>query len=110
DNTQTIQLTPNSNCATTGSGDVNNSTEVQFYVTPNVVCWTVVVSIAFRTMVLKADIDCAVVTYKQGLTVTYAPSSGGAYVVLLSGEIVDKGETYTYTDMVIYMSAGVETA
>ena len=55
------------------------------------------------------DCDGAVVTFKKGLTVIYEPSSGDAYYVLLSGKIVDTGKTYSFNNLVIYVSNGVET-
>ncbi|HEX8457913.1 MAG TPA: hypothetical protein VF656_11500 [Pyrinomonadaceae bacterium] len=107
-NSQTTPLTPNSNCTAVGSGDTNNSTTVQFYSPQNgIVWWTAAVSSALKTAVLSGDIGNAVVTFKQGLTVTYAATgTGGAYNVFLSGNIVDNGSLYTFAGSVVYMSTG----
>ena len=111
DKPQIVPLTPHSNCSTVGSGDANNSTLIQFVSSPNaVVCWSVMVSTSTKTRRLSHDTVCAGVIFKQGLTVTYEPSGDGAYFVLLSGQIVDAGKTYPFHDLVIYTSAGVETA
>ena len=109
-NTQLTTLTPNSNCSASGSGDVNNSTTVQFMAPPNGIAWyTTLVSNAIKSTTLANDIGNAVVTFKAGLTVTYAPSGGGgAYNVLLSGDIVDNGAKYTFAGAVIYMSTAAE--
>jgi hypothetical protein len=107
-NSQTTALTPNSNCTAVGSGDVNNSTTIQFYSPQNIfVWWTAVVSNAIKSAVLAADIGNAVVTFKQGLTLTYvAGGTSGAYNVFLSGNIVDNGSLYTFAGSVVYMSTG----
>jgi hypothetical protein len=119
DNPQLIQLSPNSNCSAAGSGDVNNSTLVQFMTPPNqLVCWSIMVSMSAKTMELNSDNCCrsdyvncdgALVTFKKGLTVTYQPSSGDVYYVLLSGNIVDSGKTYSFNNLVIYASGEPET-
>jgi hypothetical protein len=105
-NSQTIQLTPNTNSITTGSGDSANSTKVQFGLTPSgPTCWEAIVSIDQSTFKLHADLPCANVIYKQGLTVQYQanPASGG-YVILLSGTIED-GQPYQFApSIVIYVS------
>jgi hypothetical protein len=110
-NSQTTALTPNSNCTAVGSGDTNNSTTIQFYSPQNgVVWWTAVVSNALKTAVLAGDIGNAVVTFKQGLTLTYAATgTAGAYNVFLSGNIVDNGSLYTMAGSVVYMSTGATT-
>jgi hypothetical protein len=110
-NSQTTALTPNSNCTAVGSGDTNNSTTVQFYSPQNgVVWWTAVVSNALKTASLGGDIGNAVVTFKQGLTLTYAPTgTAGAYNILLSGNITDNGSLYTFAGSVVYMSTGAAT-
>ena len=111
-NTQLTALTPNSNCSAAGSGDANNSTLVQFMAPPNGVAWfTTSVSSAVTTSTLGADQGNGVVTFQAGLTVMYAPLSGGGYNVLLSGKIKDGSSIYTFTGQVIYMStAGAAAA
>ena len=114
---QLMQLTPNSNCSAVGSGDINNSTLVQFMTPPNqLVCWSTMVSMATKTMMLANDNCCkqdyihcdgALVTFQKGLKITYQPSSGG-YCVLLSGTIVDTGQTYSYNNLAIYVSTVAE--
>lgn len=116
---QLMQLTPNSSCSAVCSGDINNSTLMQFITAPTqLVCWSTMVSMAATTTKLNDDNCCqpeyvncdgAMVTFKEGLTVTYEPS-GDAYYVLLSGKIVDTGKTYSFNNLAIYVSTIVETA
>ena len=115
---QLMQLTPNSNCSAVGSGDINNSTVIEFMSPPSqLVCWSTVVSVAFKTMILPNDNCCrqdylhcdgALVTFQKGLTITYQPSGDG-YYVLLNGKIVDAGQTYNFNNLAIYVSTVVET-
>jgi hypothetical protein len=110
-NLQTTSLTPNSNCNASGSGDVNDSTTVQFYAPPNgVAWWTAMVSIGSGPAVLANDIGNGIVTFKQGLTVTLVPLNGGAYNVAVTGKIVDNGVTHTIPGQVVYMSTGTTSA
>ena len=110
-NTQLTALTPNSNCSAAGSGDANNSTLVQFMAPPNGVAWfTTSVSSAVTTSTLGADQGNGVVTFQAGLTVMYAPLSGGGYNVLLSGKIKDGSSIYTFTGQMIYMSTAAVAA
>src|SRR5207253_7122992 len=68
---QLTQLTPNSNSSAVGLGDVNNSTLLQFMTPPNKISyWSAMTSDALRPVVLSADIGNAVVTFKQGLTIS----------------------------------------
>jgi hypothetical protein len=102
---QVTQLTPNSNCSAVGSGDINNSTLVQFMSPPNKIpWWTTMASDALMPVVLSADIGNAIVTFKQGLTVTYRATTGNSYFVFLSGNIVDSGTVYPANGTVIYTS------
>jgi hypothetical protein len=106
-NSQTTQLTPNSNCVAVGSGDSNNSTAVQFFAPPNgIAWWSTSVGAANTSAQLGADQGNAVVTFQKGLTVTYRPLGGGGYNVTLSGNITDGSTVYTYTGQVIYQSTG----
>ncbi|HEX8457915.1 MAG TPA: hypothetical protein VF656_11510 [Pyrinomonadaceae bacterium] len=100
---QVVQLTPNSNSSALGSGDINNSTLVQFMSPPNVIpWWTAMTSNALRPVMLSADTGNAVVTFKQGLTISYLASGGSSYYVLLNGNIVDSNTNYTFTNALLY--------
>ena len=109
-----MPLTPNTNCSVFWSGDLNYTTLVEFMTPPSqLVCWSTTVSAAASREELNEDKCCqpenvncdgAAVTFKEGLTVTYQPSSGSGYYIFLSGKIVDTGQTYTLNNMAIYMS------
>jgi hypothetical protein len=102
---QLTTLTPNSNCSAIGSGDVNNSTLVQFMSPPNgIQWWTAMTSDALRPVVLSADIGNATVTFKQGLAISYLPASGKLYYVLVNGNIVDSSTVYPFINAVVYVS------
>lgn len=102
---QLTTLTPNSNCSAVGSGDVNNSTLMQFMTPANKVpYWSAMASEALSPVVLPADTGNAVVTFKQGLTVSFH-AVGAVYYVFLNGKIVDNGTAYPFTGAVIYTSS-----
>ena len=110
-NTQITTLTPNSNCSCTGSGDANNSTLCVFMSPPNGIQWfTQTVSNGNPKVTLHGDVGSGVVTFKKGMTIQLNSTGGNQYVVLLSGEIVDNGNQYTFTGLVIYMSTGATTS
>lgn len=103
---QITQLTPNSNSSAVGSGDINNSTLIQFMSPPNKTAWwTTMTSDALMPVVLSADIGNAVVTFKQGLTVTYRATTGNSYFVYVNGNIVDSNTVYSMSGTVIYTSS-----
>jgi hypothetical protein len=102
---QLTTLTPNSNCSAVGSGDINNSTLMQFMTPANKIpYWNAMASEALSPVVLPADTGNAIVTFKQGLTVSYY-AAGAAYYVFLNGKIVDSGTVYPFTGAVIYTSS-----
>jgi hypothetical protein len=108
---QTTPLTPNSNCAASGSGDTNNSTTVQFYSPPDgIAWWTGSVSSGSLSAVLAGDIGDSQVTYRKGLTLAYVPAGIGAYNVILTGDIVDNGTIYTFQAHLVYMSTSATSA
>ena len=97
---QTMQLTPNSNCISTPVGDTANSVKVVFGLYPSgPSCWERTVSAVDRTFELPVPFPCGNVTYQNGLQIQYRDAGGGAYVVLLSGTIVD-GQSYSYSPSV----------
>jgi hypothetical protein len=106
---QLTQLTPNSNSSAVGLGDINNAILAQFLSPPSpspnaIPWWTAMTSDALRPVVLSADIGNAVVTFKQGLTMSYLPAGGTSYYALLAGNIVDSGTVYPIINAVIYKS------
>lgn len=102
---QLTTLTPNSNSSAVGSGDINNSTLVQFMSPPNSIqWWTAMTSDALLPAVLSRDIGNATVTFKKGLSIAYYATSGGAYYVFMNGDIVDNGTIYSFTNQIVYTS------
>lgn len=102
---QLTTLTPNSNSSAIGSGDINDSTLVQFMTPPNAIqLWTAMTSDALKPAVLSRDMGNGTVTFKQGMSISFYPTSGGAYYVFMNGNIVDNDTNYTFTNQVVYTS------
>jgi hypothetical protein len=99
-------LSPHSRCVVTPSGDVNNTTDVQFQLfSGGVNCWNAVVSTGEAQVELPADLPCGPVTYRQGLKLEYRAGAIGSYLILLSGSIVDQSQPYPFTPyLVIFQS------
>lgn len=108
---QVTQLTPNSNCIASGTGDANNTTNVAFDSPQNVFTWwTGTVSSSLKTATLGADMGNAIVTFQKGMTLTYqASGTSGAYNVFMNGNILDNGNLYTFTGAIVYQSSGAAT-
>jgi hypothetical protein len=90
-------LSPNSNCVTVPSGDTNDDTNLTFLYNNIIPYWSPAISSANTKAVLGTDMGNGVVTFKAGLTVQYAPQSGGVYTVLLTGDILDGTTLYPIT-------------
>jgi hypothetical protein len=106
---QTTQLTPNSNCSATGSGDPNNSTTVAFMAPKNGTQWfTLTVSQGNPTASLGQDAGNGIVIFKKGLEAALAPSGETGYNVLLTGKIQDNNVMYKFNGMIVYVSTGVQ--
>lgn len=106
-NSQTTALTPNSNCVAVGSGDANDTTSIAFYSPQNVFAyWSPSVGISAPKAVNAVDRGNAIVTFTKGLTVVLQQSTGGAYNVTVSGDIIDNGTLYSFINQIIYMSTG----
>lgn len=108
---QVTQLTPNSNCIASGTGDPNNTTNVAFDSPQNAFTWwTGTVSSSLKTATLGADMGNAIVTFKKGMTLTYqASGTSGVYNVFMNGDIVDNGNVYSFTGAIVYQSTGAAT-
>jgi len=106
-NSQTTQLTPNSNSVAVGSGDPNLSTLININAPVNgITYWAPSVSTGFKSVTLSADTGNSTVTFKKGLKVTMNQIGSTGYNVLLDGEIVDNGTVYPVTGTLIYQSTG----
>jgi hypothetical protein len=106
-NSQTTQLTPNSNSVAVGSGDPNLSTLININAPVNgITYWAPSVSTGFKSVTLSADTGNSTVTFKKGLKVTLNQIGSTGYNVLLDGEIVDNGTVYPVTGTLIYQSTG----
>ncbi|MEM7481910.1 MAG: hypothetical protein AAF481_12115 [Acidobacteriota bacterium] len=96
---QTVRtiLTPNSDSVATASGDVNDTTQLQFQYNNSITYWAPSVTSSSGPAELGADVGNSVVTFMKGLTVTYNALSGGMYNVLCSGKIKDGNTIYNLT-------------
>ena len=97
----TTNLTPNSNSVAIASGDSNNQTSVPFQFQGRITYWNPSVSTSNTTATLALDTGNGVVTFKQGLNVTYKPIETNVYSVLLDGQIIDSGTIYNFTGAVL---------
>ena len=107
--TITTNLTPNSNTVAIASGDTNNQTGVAFQFQGRITYWNPSVSTGATTAALANDIGNGVVTFKQGLTVTYLPQTAAFYNVILDGDVVDSGTVYRFTGAVLGTFARKDT-
>ena len=89
-------LTPNTNCVATPSGDSNDTTQLAFQWQGRITFWSPSVSAGSGPVILGEDVGNAVVTFKEGLTVTYI-SQEGTYTLVCDGQIKDGNSIYNLT-------------
>jgi hypothetical protein len=108
---QTTELTPNSNCSVTGSGDTQNTTTVVFMSPKNGTHWaTLTVSQGNPAQSLAQDYGNGIVIFKRGLTTELFAQGDNGYNVLLTGKIQDNGVIYNFSGMIVYKYSGIQAS
>lgn len=95
--TANVQLTPFTNVAVTIYSTSANMTFNIIY-TPY---WSTKVTVSTTSAVNTRDMGNGIATFKTGLTVNLKKTSTGGYNLSVSGNIIDNGETYTFTNFPI---------
>lgn len=90
-------LTPNSNALASASGDQTDDTQLAFMYNNVVAYWSPALSSSNTSVTNDRDRGNGVVTFKKGLMVEYLSQAGGMYTVVVTGDIVDSGSTYSLT-------------
>lgn len=93
----TTRLTPNSQSV----ASMNTTLASISFQTSGTTYWSTSIGSSFTTAILGQNVGNDIVTFKQGLKVTYSAQPGGTYNVLLNGTIVDSLTTYQFTGTVI---------